>query len=284
MSQWSYQTPQQFSDEEYARWQALLEKRTGISFVNHKSILQKGLVRRMREIGIDDYDEYFRSVSAVPEGVVEWVRLVDHISVKETSFFRDLDAYKVLRKYLKICLEEKIKSQSYSLDLWSVGCSTGEEPYSLAIQSAELIDDLSANFFLGVIATDISQSALSNAKRGVYQGRKLDNLSGALKNKYFLPVGDMGYQVLPELRQRVCFVQGNMLELDASPVMDMDVIFCQNVLIYFRRELRHQILNGLMKRLKPGGLLVVSPGEAVGWAHKEARRIEEETAQAYIKV
>jgi chemotaxis methyl-accepting protein methylase len=171
----------------------------------------------------------------------------------------------------------------YPLDLWSVGCSTGEEAYSLAMIANEAIDYLAAKCFLGVIASDISQTALSIARKGHYSKRKLDALSHALKNKYFVPVGNDEYQVAPNLRQRLCFVRGNMLDLNAVPKMAMDVIYCQNVLIYFQRDRQQQVLNALTEHLKPGGLLMIGPGEVMAWRHPLMQRSSDEKVQAYIK-
>lgn len=283
MSAWSYQTAPELSDEEYARWQALLEQRTGICFLQHKSILQKGLCQRMREVGADDYERYFQQVSAIPAGAVEWSKLVDRISVKETSFFRDPKSFDVVRDYLLDLLEKQQRKSGETLDVWSVGCATGEEAYSLALVASEVMCYLQADCFLGVMATDISQTALNVARQGIYSLRKVEKLPLALKNKYFSVSGENSVRVLPELRQRLCFTQGNMLELEQAPRLAMDVIYCQNVLIYFRRELQRQVLDGLIEHLKPGGMLVVGPGEVMNWHHSKMQRYPDMEAQAYIK-
>ena len=285
MSSWSYQAPQELSDEQYTRWKNLLETRTGICFSQHKSILQKGLSMRMREIGSKDYEEYFQQVSRVPSGNVEWTQLVDRITVKETSFYRDSHSYSAVRNYLLSLYEsEKKAGDSDTLELWSVGCSTGEEAYSLAMLANEVLDYVCANSFLGVMATDISQSALAVGRAGKYSERKVNDLAPALKHKYFKALNDENYQVVASLRQRIAFVQGNLLELDKTPLLAMDVIYCQNVLVYFRRELQWQVLNTLTQHLKPGGMLIIGPGEVVGWQHSQMQRYNDTVVQAYIKM
>ncbi|MEE8058796.1 MAG: CheR family methyltransferase [Pseudomonadales bacterium] len=283
MSSWSYQTPPELSDKQYARWQTLLEERTGICFLQHKSILHKGLSQRMREVGIKDYERYFKQVSAVPGGVVEWAQLVDRISVKETSFFRDPLSFDVIKNFLLKRLNVNVRTQDYTLDIWSVGCSTGEEAYSLAMCASDLIDFVAANIFLGVIATDISSSALTIARRGCYVARKLADLPLALKHKYFVPLSEQEYEIVPSLRQRLCFVQGNLLSLGEAPRMAMDVIYCQNVLVYFRRDRKRQVLDSLVEHLKPGGMLMLGPGEAIGWQHPNIERTSDDLVQAYVK-
>jgi chemotaxis protein methyltransferase CheR/type IV pilus assembly protein PilK len=283
MSTWSYQAPPELSDEQYARWQSLLEERTGICFLQHKSILQKGLSQRMREVGVEDYEQYFQQVSAIPQGVVEWVQLVDRIAIKETSFFRDSHSFDCVRNYLLALFEQCHGTGISTLDIWSVGCSTGEETYTLAMIANEVIDYLMEKVFLGVLGTDISQTALAKARLGCYSYRKIEALPLALKNKYFVKNSENEYQLKPEFRERLSFVQGNILELNKVPKMAMDIIYCQNVLIYFHRDRQRQVLNALVEHLKPGGLLVLGPGEVIGWQHPLMRRNGDETVQAYLK-
>jgi chemotaxis protein methyltransferase CheR/type IV pilus assembly protein PilK len=282
---WSYQAPPELTDEQYARWQTLLEERTGICFLQHKSILQKGLCQRMREINCDDYDQYFSRVSKLPEGIIEWTLLVDRVSVKETSFFRDQHSVKAVKCFLLQRLGNKRSNgqQDYTLDIWSVGCSTGEEAYSLAMIASDVIDYLSVNIFLGVLATDISKTALTQAKKGRYASRKLAGMPVEIRDKYFKKSSISSDDIIAELKQKVCFVQGNIAELESAPKMAMDLIYCQNVLVYFRRSRHKQILDAMVKRLKPGGLLMLGPGEVTGWQHRQMRRSKDETVQAYVK-
>lgn len=283
MSSWIYQTAPELNDEQYARWQALLEARTGICFLQHKSILQTGLRQRMREVGVSDYDAYYQQVSAVPQGAVEWAQLVDRISVKETSFFREPHSYGAVKKFLQQRLSVALKEDGCALDIWSVGCSTGEEAYSLAMAASDMIDYLGVKVFLGVMATDISQSALTVARDGCYTARKLAGLPLAVRYKHFVRLSEQHYEISPALKQRLCFVRGNILELAAVPTMAMDVIFCQNVLVYFRRERQWQVLDHLVEHLKPGGLLMLGPGEVVAWQHPKMHRATDDAVLAYVK-
>ena len=283
MPQWSYQSPRELSDEQYARWKTLLEERTGICFSQHKSILQKGLSQRMREVAVDDYEQYFQHVSSEPSGAVEWTQLVDRVSVKETSFFREPLSFDVVRKFLIQRVSCATQPKDYTLDIWSVGCSTGEEAYSLAILASEVVQEQEASVYVGVIGTDISQSALAVARRGRYARRKIDSMPDALKQQYFIESGDEHFEAIADLRQRLCFVQGTMLELASVPKMAMDIIFCQNVLVYFRRDRQQFVLDSLVEHLKPGGLLVVGPGEVSGWQHQKMRRADDDKVQVYIR-
>lgn len=283
MSLWSYQAPPELSDEEYARWKNLLEERTGISFLQHKSILQKGLSQRMREVGAENYNEYFDQVSAVPEGAVEWARLVDRVSVKETSFFREPLSYEACKKFLLRRLIRAKDQSDYTLDIWSVGCSTGEEPYSLAMMANDLLGYMGMQRFWGVIATDISPTALNIARAGIYSARKVNGLPVTQVEKYFVNRSDNEFEISADLKQRVCFAQRNMLDMDDAPMVPMDVIYCQNVLVYFSKENKSQVLNSLVEYLKPGGMLMIGPGEIIGWSHPSMTRLSNDSVLAFVK-
>lgn len=282
MASWAYEPLAPLSDKQYEQWQALLEQRTGICFMQHRSILQAGLVLRMREIGISDYDEYFQQVSAVPQGAIEWSLLVDRISVKETSFFRDADAFYAVKQFLLNRLDARQRPQDDTLEIWSVGCSTGEEAYSLAMVASDMVDYTQAKIFIGVTATDISSTALSYARRGAYAPRKLERMPAETKIKYFSEQEDKHFHVVPSLKQKLCFTQGNILELEQAPAIKMDIIFCQNVLIYFQRWRHKQILDMFAERLKPGGLLVMGAGEVTQWNHPKMKRLADERVLAYL--
>lgn len=284
MKAWSLSAAPDLSDDQYADWLQLVEQRTGIDFSLHRSILQTGLRRRLRELDRTDYEAYFQQVSAVPEGLAEWQFLLAHLTVKETSFFRQPAAYELVRAWLRKRLQRPVET---SLDLWSVGCSTGEEPYSLAITANEAIAFSGQPTYFGVLATDICAQALQQARTAQYSGRRLERLSESLRRRYFEPRDAAGdepqFQVSETLRKRVCFNLGNLLQLERMPVLPMDVIFCQNVLVYFRRERTKQILDALTDRLKPGGLLVVGPGEAAHWQHPAMVRTQQEGVTAWLR-
>jgi chemotaxis protein methyltransferase CheR/type IV pilus assembly protein PilK len=284
MASWTYKTATTLSDEQYGRWQNLLESRTGISFSQHKSIFQKGLNQRMREIGAEDVERYFQTVSMVPDGVAEWMQLVDRLSVKETSFFRDQHSFRAVRDHLVEQLSALEAATQSTLDLWSVGCSTGEEPYSLAILASDVINFLARDIYLAIYATDISSSALNIARRGRYLRKNISRMPQAFQRKYFSSHGDVEVDIDGDLKSRVCFVQGNIQELQQLPKVVMDVIFCQNVFVYFSRERQHFILDQLVEQLKPGGLLIIGPGEVMGWQHEKVVRSVDAAVQSYVRI
>lgn len=281
---WMYQLPDMLSDEQYERWKQLLEQRSGISFLGHKSILQAGLRQRMRELGLTDYEAYFQQVSQVPQGLFEWKQLVDRLAVKETQFYRDPQSFAATQTYLEILIDEQGEETTKTLDVWSVGCSTGEEAYSLAMLINNVLAAKARDIFWGVTAIDISATAISQAIAGRFSERKLSQLPEVMKAHYFQRQDDGYYQIAADIRERMCFVQGNILDLSAARPVKMDVIYCQNVLIYFSRERMESVLNCLVERLKPGGLLMLGAGEASGWRHPLVTRIKNDSVQGYVRI
>lgn len=279
---WSLQPLADMSAAEFRDWQALLEDRTGV-VVNEqrRAFLQTSLGARMRELGISDYGSYYRQVTDGPRGAVEWSNLLDRLTVQETRFFRHKPSFELLERYLRQRLEEV--GQGRPLALWSVGCSSGEEPYSLAMVATQVLEAAGRAPLFGVTGTDISLNALSKAREAVYAARKLDEIDAALTGRFFSVRDDGRYQVVPNLVERVCCARLNVLELAQAPMSGMDVIFCQNLLIYFRRWRRREILNRLAERLAPGGLLVVGVGEVVDWHHPLLEPVADEHVLAFTR-
>jgi len=278
---WALQPLADMTTTEFRDWQVLLEERTGVVLnERRRAFLQTNLSARMRELGVMDYAAYYRQVTDGPRGAVEWSTLLDRLTVQETRFFRHRPSFEVLESYLRERLQQ---GMTQPWELWSVGCASGEEPYSLAISAAEVLRDTQHPDYFGVTGTDISLNALSKARDGQYGARRLELLDSDLCQRYFLAQDDGRFKVVPTLAARVCCARLNVLELAKAPMSGMDVIFCQNLLIYFRRWRRREILNRLAERLVPGGLLVVGVGEVAGWQHPELIPVADERVLAFTR-
>src|SRR3990167_1580904 len=181
---WALKPVIEMSAAEFQVWQALLEERTGLVInEQRRAFLQTNLSVRMRELGVDGYANYFRQVTAGPSGAVEWSTLLDRLTVQETRFFRHQPSFDLLERYLAERLLREPLSAPWSL--WSVGCSSGEEPYSMAISAAQVLRETAHPGHFGVTGTDISLSALSKAHEGLYAARKLEQLEESLGERYF---------------------------------------------------------------------------------------------------
>jgi type IV pilus assembly protein PilK len=278
---WSLQSVPVLSDAQFALWSKLLEERAGIYLSEQQRVfLQTQVTMRMRELGYSDYGDYYQYVMDGVSGMVEWALLVDRLVVNETSFFRHRSSIDFVGRQLAEVLRGASGNTAY--DLWSVGCSSGEEPYSLAMvmNDAYLAAGLEPRY--AITGTDISRAALGVARAGVYNARKVRSVDEHFRQRYFSPVADGQFQISSLLRDRICFNQGNVLNINEMPIIQVDAIFCQNLLVYFRRWLREQILNAFVARLKPGGILVIGLGEVVDWVHPDMKRAAVDAVQAYI--
>ncbi|HSC82947.1 MAG TPA: CheR family methyltransferase [Pseudomonas sp.] len=279
---WALKPLADMSQAEFRDWQTLLEERTGVVISEQRrAFLQTNLTARMRELEVADYATYYRQVTDGPRGAVEWSTLLDRLTVQETRFFRHRPSFDVLQNYLRARLATDEQQQPWAL--WSVGCSSGEEPYSMAICAAEVLNDTASSRQFGVTGTDISLNALSKARDATYGVRRLEQMDADLCERYFAAQADGRRKVVSELAERICFARLNVLELGKAPMTGMDVIFCQNLLIYFRRWRRREILNRLAERLAPGGLLVVGVGEVVGWQHPDLEPVADERVLAFTR-
>lgn len=281
---WAMSSLPEFSDEDFEKWKLALEEKTGIHLVpQQKAFLQAQLAIRLRELGNISLEQYATKLKDGIDGMVEWSTLTDRLVVKETSFFRHPENCDFIRRTIRTQIREGKVGDSF--DIWSVGCSTGEEPYTLAMIVNDCFEEASLANYWGVTGTDISLPALAFGRQGIYPKRKLDMLPGDEKYRYFdVLEGGERFQVNKKLRSRVCFAHGNASELKKLPQVNMDLISCHNMLIYFRRWRRRKILNNLAERLKPGGILVIGMGEIMDWDHPNLERVNDDTVQAYRRI
>ena len=279
---WSLQAAPDLTDQQFSQWCKLLEQRAGICLSDQQRIfLQTQVAMRMRELGHDDYSQYYNRLVDGVSGMMEWTVLIDRLVVKETSFFRHKPSFDYARNYLQNKVNNSELSESF--DIWSVGCSTGEEPYSLAMIMNDIYALARIEPYYGIIATDISRAALAIARAGVYPQRKVEMVNKAVRQRYFAPSDNNRFTVKSELKERICFNQGNVLNIKDLPTIELDLIFCQNVLIYFRKWLRHEIMNSFAERLKPGGIIICGLGEVVDWTHPKIERLNVDEVQAYVR-
>ena len=268
-------------DDEFERWVTLLERRTGVVVpAVRKSFLVTSLRGRMRETGHASFAQYYEDLVNGVRGAIEWATLVDRLTVHETHFFRHPPSLEFIR-------DEWLPTQVHSPDwsgnvhAWSLGCSTGEEAYTLAMILDGGLAKLTAKYYFGVTGTDVSQSALSVGKSGMYPRQKVGEVPEPYRAKYCVDVDQDSFLIREVLRKRVGFAQFNLLDAARAPIRQLDLIFCQNVLIYFSRELRRELLAKLAGLLSPGGLLVLGAGEVLSWSHPKLERAGGRQVLAY---
>jgi chemotaxis protein methyltransferase CheR/type IV pilus assembly protein PilK len=265
-------------DGRFQAWADLVEQRSGILIpAERKGFLASGLRVRMQETGAADYDAYYRRMAAERAWSEEWTQLVDRLTVHETSFFRHGPSLRLLEEQ---ALPELLAARK-GVQVWSVGCATGEEPYSLAMLIQEQIEVAGSECLFGITATDISQPALQTARAGVYGGRRIETIPVDMRVRFCQELGDGRIRVAERLRRRICFAQLNVLKAGGFPLRDLDLVYCQNMLIYFPRYQRLQIVETLAQRIAPRGVLILGPGDLPCWSHPEFERIRFEGTLAF---
>jgi len=281
ISQWRKSVATEMDAFQFQQWTDLLANRTGISLSEtRRSFLLTSLNTRMHELAIDSYQAYYNFLLSGRKGDIEWETLVDRLTVHETRFFRDEHALNLIRD---VYLGQLNTSSKKNITVWSVGCATGEESYSLAIELDDYLKNNDKEYYYAVTGSDISSAAIMAARKGVYKNNRLSNIPDNVMSEYVDEHDETSFKVKDFLRQRVCFNQINLLELKNIKVGLMDIIVCQNVLIYFKREQRLQILNGLVAHLKQGGLLILGPGEIHGWGHPEMKSVAYDSTLAFCR-
>lgn len=281
---WSMRNLPTMDDRQFRLWQALLEERTGMALaVERKTFLETGLAIRMRELGVGNYDDYYEQLVHRPpaDTIMEWSILVDRLTVQETSFFRHRGSYDLVEKFVRARFSGENPPKNFNV--WSVGCSSGEEPYSLAMLLTELFAALAVKPYWGITATDISLPVLARARKGRYAARKVDLVDPLLRERYFRKVSDKEYEIAAELKPRICFARVNVLELQQVPFRDVDLVYCQNMLIYFRRWRKREIVTCLADRLAPGGLMVLGLGEVTDWEHPHMDKVRFDNSLAFMR-
>ncbi len=246
------------SSHEWSEIRTLIEERSGIHFDDSR---ERFLTTRIREHmthkRIARGTDLLRMVR---NSNVEYDSLLERLLTQETSFFRYPGVFAALeRKVIPEMHMKKFWENPRSLRIWSAGCASGEEPYSIAMTVAETLEFAEA-WNIHILATDISREALQHAERGVYSRRELSNLDLRQLETYFVKVGDQ-FMVKPKIRNMVSFAPMNL----ASGVYmgRFDIIFCMNVLIYFTEERRSQLIQRFHDYLEPGGYLFLGHAESV---------------------
>ena len=268
-----------FKQFKYEAWSKLLEKRVGITVpVEREAFLKTKIWSRMRELGITSFNEYWQVVNNGITGKLEWSELLDRLTVHETSFFRHKPSYDLVASNFTEMMNNNCK---FHYKIWSVSCATGEEPYSLAMMMHHLKERAKkSNVYYGITATDVSKSALTLGGNAFYSKDKLKEIDK--KYRFYLKkVNSNIFTIDKKIKNRVAFGVFNLLKIEEMPTIKFDIIFCQNVLIYFSKDKRLRILEGFKRFLKPGGMLVLSPTDIGSWKSKNMTRITYKRTLAY---
>ena len=231
---------------------------SGIDFTSYKMpTIQRSLQRRVAAMKMQRLAEYIHYVEHHPE---EYQRLINSFLIKVTEFFRDPELYAYLRKGVIPQLIAEARSRGNELRIWSAGCATGEEAYSIAILVAEALGDQLDRFTVRIFATDLDAGAITVARRGVYPAAALVGMPADLLERYFTPINNM-YEIKKKLRMMTVFGQHDLARRPPFPRIDLCI--CRNVLIYFTAELQARTLQLFAFSLRDGGVLVLGKSETI---------------------
>ncbi|MBI5562170.1 MAG: protein-glutamate O-methyltransferase [Deltaproteobacteria bacterium] len=257
------------SERDFRRLSEYIEAELGIKMpLAKKQLLESRLLKRLRALGLDTYGEYCDYLFSQEGQGKEIVTMIDLVTTNKTDFFREPDHFDYL---FNTALPELVRSYGAgvrkTLVVWSAGCSTGEEPYTIAMVMSEFAERYPGfGFDFTILATDISTRVVETAARGVYGADRIAPIPEEMRRKYLLRSKDRQkglFRVAPELRGRVRFRRLNFMDEDFGFREPLDVIFCRNVIIYFDKETQERLLQRFCENLRPGSFIFLGHSETL---------------------
>jgi chemotaxis protein methyltransferase CheR len=248
------------SDVEFRLLRDAIADRFGIHYDDGKQfLLQSRLQGRLLKRSVADFGAYYRFLSTNPARELEWDELASVLTNNETYFFRERAQLEVLGAEV---VDEWLRRPAGALSVWSAACSTGEEPYSLAI--ALLEGRRLSPVQIRIKAGDLSPRALERCAAGFYREISLRAAPPELVSKYFQPTSSGGFRIVAEVKRMVEFFRINLLDAEAvARAGPVDAVFCRNVLIYFERATQRRVVDLFAAALRPGGFLFLGHVESM---------------------
>lgn len=236
-------------------------RRTGLWFAEtSKYLIQKRLSPRARELNFDSFIKYYYYLQYDVRSEAEYDTIYDLVTTNETYFFREQSQLTALVE--EIVPELLSRKTVKKIRIWSAGCASGEEPYSIAMMLAESHYYDHAAF--EIFASDISQQALTRAREGLYRDSAFRATDSTLRNRYFARQDDHSWRVSDEIRNRVSFGRLNLYDEGRVGLLgQLDVIFCRNVIIYFDDASKRVVVSNFYRRLVEGGYLLLGHSESL---------------------
>jgi len=228
---------------------------------NSKFLLERRLSRRLEQLRLRNFEEYYHFLRYDRKREEELAILVDNLTTNETYFFRERPQLRTFSEEILLELRQTSADRK-TLRIWSAGCSTGEEPYTIAILLLES-GDWWRDWQIEILGTDINQRVLHAARRGVYKKSAHRATSPEMLKKYFIEEnGD--YRIIDTVKELVSFSSMNLLDpFKISLVSSMDIIFCRNVIIYFDKEAKKKVIAAFWQKLRSGGYLLLGHSESL---------------------
>lgn len=264
-----------------------LEEKRGFDFTGlSPGMVERRMSKRLHSTQITKYSDYLNYLKTHPE---EYDELIDALTINVSGFFRDAICFEYLSRILIPSLvEDKLAANNKELRVWSAGCSTGEEAYTLALILSECIEKTKQDINVNIFATDINDRYLSVARKGVYGISSMEELKVGLLGKYFVYHPDKTYSLVPAIKKIVHFSAYDLLDKKTGVPREsifgyFDIVLCRNVLIYYNKENQGIIFNKILRALHPGGLMVLGQAEMPDEKTAEAVKEESRICKIYTK-
>lgn len=254
------------SPEEFEILANFIYHKSGIKMEANKTYLLNNRVqKRIKELRFSGAAEYIRYLKYSDKNGAELQEFLNLVTVNETFFFRDFPQLEAFVECVKAVVELKMQNNDYTLKIWSAGCSTGEEPYTLSIILHEILDDVT-KWKITILASDIDQVVLRKAVNGVYEHRSIKDTPAEYLDNYFIYNREkQTYQVTDSVRSIVQFEHLNLNDKDRMRLKrNFDIIFCRNVLIYFDDESRRRAVEVFYSALNEKGYVFLGSSESMG--------------------
>lgn len=246
-------------------YQEYIKENCGIYIDDYRAdALRVSLWIRMRQMGYDDYIAYLGYLQAGKKGDDEFKELLNLITINETCFFRNPNQFEALKNHIMLEIIKNKKKTDKTIRIWSAGCSTGEEPYSIAMVLLDLLPDIK-DWRVDILGTDVSRQALSRAQRGCYGERTMREMDPIYKRRYFKKDATGEYCLAEKVKKMVSFGYHNLIK-EPYPFLIMggwDIIFCRNVTIYFRLPSVKRVIENFYQSLNEGGYLFIGHAETL---------------------
>lgn len=258
--------PAALKDREFNLFSSFIYEQVGIKLPPSKKImLEARLQKRIKALGFSTFEEYGAYVFSAEGKRDELIHLIDVVTTNKTDFFREPAHFEYLVKSaIPTLIESRDAGMRAPFRIWSAGCSTGEEPYTMSMVLSEFAE-YRPGFRSSILATDISTAVLAKARNAIYAEDRADPIPLALKKKHLLKSKDKGkalVRIRPHLRSMVRFGRLNFME-EFGMHEPMDVIFCRNVIIYFDKPTQERLLNRFCRQLVKGGYLFLGHSESI---------------------
>lgn len=262
---------------EFQQFSSFIYDQVGIQLPpSKKTMLESRLHKRLKSLGFSSFEQYGEFVFSEQGQKVEIIHLIDVVTTNKTDFFREPGHFEFLtRTTLPTLLKKRDVSRANPVRVWSAGCSSGEEPYTLAMVLEEFACK-HRDFHYTILASDISTRILETARKAVYLDDRTSDIAMPIKKKYLMRSKDREnplVRICPELRSKVSFRRINFMDPDFGIAEKMDIVFCRNVVIYFDKPTQQTLMRKFHQQLRPNGYLFLGHSETLNGINADFKSV-----------